>query len=66
MKEGVVDLLEKPFEEAVRLEAICSALAGPPAADDVDPEKQRLKAVLETLSPRERDVLDRVIDGKMN
>jgi two-component system response regulator FixJ len=65
MKAGVVDFLEKPFEEETLLAAIRAAQS--PAADlAADPERERVRAVLESLSPREHEVLDGVVEGKLN
>lgn len=65
MKAGVVDFLEKPFEEDTLLAAIRAAQA-PPASVSEDPERERIRAVLNSLSPREHEVLDGVVEGKLN
>ena len=66
MKSGVVDFLEKPFEEEALLTSIRAAMAAGPATQ-LDPlERARIKSILDGLSPREHEVLDGVIEGKLN
>jgi two-component system response regulator FixJ len=73
MRAGVADFIEKPFGESRILDALNRALeAGPPplaqngaptaASDEATLVRQRL----ETLSERERQVLDGVVDGQPN
>ena len=66
MRAGAIDFLEKPFEHDTLLGSIRLALSKAPRADQNQAEKARLRAVLDTLSPREQDVLQGVVDGKMN
>ena len=66
MRAGAIDFLEKPFEHETLLASIRFALSNAPRADQSQAEKARLRAILETLSPREQDVLNGVVDGKMN
>lgn len=66
MKAGVVDFIEKPFSDDVLIAAIHAAFER--LKDEVEPDAARLAAVerLAQLSPRERDVLAGVVEGKLN
>jgi len=66
MKAGVVDFLEKPFEDEALLGAIGAALKSDVAAAHALEERRRFETMLETLSPREKDVLEGVLAGKQN
>lgn len=67
MKAGVVDFIEKPFDDETLLAAIAIALDRQTiAVGAASPERQAIGARLDELSPRERDVLRGVIDGKPN
>jgi two-component system response regulator FixJ len=68
MRAGVADFIEKPFGESRMIDALNRALeAGPPpAASAVSDEATLVRQRLETLSERERQVLDGVVDGQPN
>jgi FixJ family two-component response regulator len=66
MKGGAVDFIEKPFRNEVLLESIERALAH--EAETLQREEDARDAAhhLLTLTPRERQVLDMVVEGKAN
>jgi len=66
MKNGVVDFLEKPFDDEVLLRAIQRALALPKADGAKDAAAATFGALLAALSPRETEVLRGVVAGKPN
>ena len=66
MRAGVVDFIEKPFDDEVLLKSVRLALDSQAKSDRGDAERQRFERMLQTLSPRERDVLRGVVAGKMN
>ncbi|MFB6418644.1 MULTISPECIES: response regulator FixJ [Bradyrhizobium] len=66
MKAGAADFIEKPFDDAALLGAIRSALEARPAAGSESSAKKEAEARLADLSPRERDVLQGLVAGKIN
>lgn len=65
MKAGVVDFIEKPFEDRALLDAVTRGLSTLQNAAGPDLVAEA-KARLAQLSPRERDVLRGVVEGKPN
>ncbi|AYV46718.1 DNA-binding response regulator [Caulobacter flavus] len=65
MRDGVVDFIEKPFSEARILAALERALAAAPQPA-VSNDQAQVLARMETLSERERQVLDGVVAGHPN
>jgi len=66
MKAGAVDFIEKPFDDAVLLGAIRTALEAHAAKQSDSAAKKEAEARLADLSPRERDVLQGLVAGKIN
>jgi FixJ family two-component response regulator len=66
MKQGAVDFLLKPADDEVLLQAIRQALARHAAELARDLSRQEQQARLRRLSPREREVMERVIRGHLN
>ena len=61
MKKGAFDFIEKPFDDEQLLSQVRAALE---TCDAGAPEKPEPGARLELLSSRQREVLQRVLDGK--
>lgn len=67
MKAGAADFIEKPFDDTVLLDAIRAALeARPVAGSENSAKKKEAETRLAELSPRERDVLQGLVAGKIN
>ena len=71
MKNGAADFLEKPFNDQTLLDTVHRALAASSAAaagDAAAPAADRAAVVarLETLTPREREVMALVAEGRPN
>ena len=66
MKQGVSDFIEKPFSDDVILDAIRAALAQASDRQERDAKREEVRSRLETLSQREREVLDGLVEGHAN
>ena len=66
MKSGAIDFLEKPYEKAALLSAIENGFAAVQSRDSHDRRRQEAAALLSQLTPREQEVLDRLVDGLTN
>jgi two-component system response regulator FixJ len=66
MKAGAVDFIEKPFEASVMLAALRLALDRHGQGQDQDTRLAQIEDRLRLLSTREREVLERVAQGKPN
>ncbi len=63
MKQGAVDLLEKPFSSSALVKAIRGALATWSEETSVSPNAETARARLSNLTAREREVLARLLSG---
>lgn len=66
MKAGAIDFLEKPIRSETLLDTVGRALALDLQRRAARGEEERLSASFASLSPRERQVFDRVVAGKLN
>ena len=66
MKLGAVDFIEKPFNDQQLLDRINQALEVDRAARAARAERATLASRIELLSPREREVMDRIVAGQAN
>jgi RNA polymerase sigma factor (sigma-70 family) len=66
MKHGAADFLEKPFDQA-QLRATVERLLVQARTAATERERRRLNAaLLAKLTPREQDVLERIVAGRLN
>jgi FixJ family two-component response regulator len=66
MKAGAVDFLTKPVQRDALLNAVQNALARDAENRTVHERVDAVQARFESLTPRERAVLTRVVAGKLN
>jgi FixJ family two-component response regulator len=66
MKGGAVDFLTKPFRDQDMLDAVVTAIDRDRQRRETDKIIVNLRALLETLTPREREILTLVSSGLMN
>ena len=66
MRAGVVDFLEKPFSDEAILGAVRTALARRDDRDHLRAERDSILQRMETLSTREREVMEGLVEGHAN
>ena len=66
MKDGAVDFLEKPFDDDLLLGAVRAALDRQERSARQDAQAVEVQARVQSLSERERQVLDGLVAGKAN
>jgi FixJ family two-component response regulator len=66
VKRGAHDFLEKPFNQQALLDAVDSALVACRQRLDSTASLSKMAERLDSLTVREREVLGKVIEGKMN
>jgi FixJ family two-component response regulator len=66
MKAGAVEFLTKPFDNEVLVTAVRGAIERSRDALRRDGEKRELRACYDSLTPREREVMQLVVSGLLN
>jgi FixJ family two-component response regulator len=66
MKAGAVDFLTKPCDEARLIRAVSGAVEKDRAARQAHAERHSIDERVASLTPREREVLKRVVAGRLN
>ena len=66
MQHGAFDFVEKPFHDQELLERVHAALAHNAKSRQLLSERQSIRNRFETLTPREREVLEHVTQGSSN
>ena len=66
LKKGAIDFIEKPFNDQALVALIDKALQHEAASAAADRMRGEAATRLATLSPREREVMDLVVAGKLN
>ena len=66
MKDGAVDFLAKPFQDTQLLEAVARAVEKNVADHRARLERESIQTRLATLTPREREVCELIVAGRLN
>ncbi len=66
MKRGALDFIRKPFRDQELLDRIQEALAADEAHRAENADVEEMRARVASLTPREREVFERVADGQAN
>ncbi len=66
MKKGAVDFLEKPFNDEMLCRLVSSALEKVRDEGTQSVMAKRARELLSRLTPREEQVLDRIVAGRLN
>ena len=66
MKQGAFDFLSKPVKDKDLLSAVRAAIERDTVARGEQAKLSEIRARLDTLTPRERELLEHVVSGKLN
>src|SRR5580700_4264128 len=66
MKAGAIDFLPKPFRDEDLLDAVARSLNRSQVLWREHAEKTKIQILVDQLTPREREVMELVVTGKLN
>ncbi|CAG0932648.1 MAG: Response regulator protein TmoT [Rhodocyclaceae bacterium] len=66
VKKGAFDFVEKPFNDNVLVDRVIRAMESDAARKEPAPGAAAVQARLAQLTPREREVMERILAGKYN
>jgi two-component system, LuxR family, response regulator FixJ len=66
MKQGALDFIEQPFNDQILLDCVHHALAEDAVRRRARNRRQDIQNRFDTLTPREQEVLQRVVEGLSN
>lgn len=66
LQAGAMDFIQKPFRDHELLERVQRALEVSVTRRDDEADRETLRQRVERLTPREREVMDRVVSGQAN
>jgi two-component system, LuxR family, response regulator FixJ len=66
MREGAIDFLQKPFSDEALIHRVGKALEQDLRAREQAVDRVSLGIRLESLTPREREIASRIVDGQAN
>lgn len=66
MKAGAIDFIEKPFSDQLLIQRVRDALERDSQSRQSAAHRQSIQMRIASLTPRERQVLDLVVQGKLN
>lgn len=66
LKKGAVNFLQKPVDDEILLRAVDEAVKNSEDLLKIQMEKDRCRAIIDSLTPRELEILRFVLKGKLN
>jgi FixJ family two-component response regulator len=66
LKKGAIDFLQKPVDDTILLRSVEEALKNSKDLHKIQIEKDRCRALMDSLSPRELEIFRLVITGQLN